>query len=829
MFRKIKISPTFRRTIIINKRAISKSNNPSSYNYLNTIQTKRQKTESPLNNKSNNNSKRSKLFNASTKVNTTNSNFNDNLYYYPPHKKKFSYLNSLSNEVVLIYEGFNFNKAPSLNRNFSGIRKIIKDNRFNKIKYLDNLFSLSMTKNRIHQSISAKYKDNKITNHLTTTNRLYTRNKSCKEYIIKNRIIKKKNIIKGKITRNINSEIKNNNPYKLITTKETTNTHDKLESNNINNFPTTINQENHKLPELYNTERKNETVIIRRKSNKRNKNFNKSNSFVTKLNTQKFNFEMNDCIFDSYANNIESISSFSKKILHMKIFQGIQKNNLNIILDNNLNKVEKYINHIETNFKKYKKVCQMYEKKHLNYMKFLKIKAIEIDDENKSINSKKINLEFEIDDIIKENIKKQSELEHLIDMRNFLYKVRHKDEQIPNIYSMFYFESKRYLLAKCFLKLFKKNKNTSIIRYLSNIPEGIPDLNKINQSEFLVAQCPPLIINKNNNINLNNEKDKKEIINNKNIFRSDDEFLNIIKFLQDANIALLKESEKIKESIEKYKYMLKNYKSPTQIEFEKNSRKKIETKENELNIVKIKNLELNEEYKYTQEAFSFLDLFYNKNKVSSKKTKIKSVKSTFQDLEYYQKVNYNTIIKKSKHSGLIFFRKLLKYYLSLIKLNAFKSIYDKTHPDYLEDIINFSKYAEQNPDYSYFINRYILKILKLYEYVCNHIYKKYRADKLDTNNLIFINKGLNIISGIRKSDNAKALRKLMEEKRYDVKIKLIEKWKMPPKYIGKKNYIETYCRDLVKAKNKEKSSKKKKTVITQNNKDNDLKDFLYFL
>ena len=805
---------------------MSKSHNPSSYKNINTIQSKREKTESPLKHHSNNISKRPKILNASTKVNTTNSNFNDNLYYYPPHKKSFSYLNRLSNEVVLIYEGFNFNKAPSLNRNFSGIRKIIKHNRTNTIKYLDNLFSLSIAKKRIPQSISAKYKENKITSNFTTTYRLYSRNKSCREFITNNRIIKKKNIKSGKITRNVNSEIKNNNPYKLITTKETTNTHDKLESNNNNNFPTTIVQENNKLPELFNSERKNETVIIRRKSNKINNNFNKSNSFIAKSNTQKFNFNINDCIFYSNANNIENLTSFNKKIMHMKIFQGIQKNNLNNILHNNFNKVEEYIKHIETNFEKYKKICQIYEKKHLSYLQFLKEKAIEIDEENIALYSKKVNLEFEIDDIIKENIKKQNELEHLIDMRNFLYKVRHKDEQIPNIYSTFYFESKRYLLAKCFIKLFPKINNTSIIRYLSNIPEGIPDLNSINQTEFYVAQCPPLIINKNN---LNKENEKVENKSNKNIFRSDDEFLNIIRFLQDTNIALLKESQKIKELIEKYKDMLKHFKSPTQIEFEENYKKKLKKKENKLNEAKLKNLELIEEYKYTHEAFSYRDLFY-KSKVSTKKeNKIKNIKSTFQDLDYYQTVNYNALIKKAKHSGLIFFRKLLKYYLSLIKLNEFISIYDKTHPDYLDDIIKFSLNAEKNPEYSYFINRYILKILELYEYACNHIYQIYLADKLDKNNLIFIKKGLDIISHIRKSDNAKSLRNIIEKKKYDAKIKLIEKWKMPYKYVGKKNYIGNYCRDLVKAKNRQKSSKKMKTVKTQVNKDDDLKEFLFYI
>ena len=615
-------------------------------------------------------------------------------------------------------------------------------------------------------------------------------------------------------------------PHKLITTEKTINTRDKLESINNNNYPVTTNQENNKLPEFLNSEKNNKIGIIRRTKSKYIKNF-KSNSFIINLNTQKFNFDINDCIFDSDNINIDNVFSFTKKVLQMKIFQGIQKNNLDFFLDKNFDKVKKYINHVETNFEKFKNICKIYVYKHLKYLKFLKKKVIEINEENILLNKKKVNLGFEIDDIINKNIKKQNELEKLINLRNFIYKVRHRDEQIPNIYSTFYYESKRYLLAKLFIKLFPNINHISVIKYLSNIPKDIPDLNTINKSEFYVEQCPPLIRNKNNNsVNLNNENNKIEDINNKNIFHSHYEFISVMKFLERQNLELLKENEKIKELIEKNKNKLKNSKSPLLIEFEENNKRKIEMKEKELNMAKTKNLKLIEEYKYFNEAFSNRDLFYN-NKVS---TKIgNEIKSTFQDLEYYQTINYNTLIKKAKYSGLIFFRKLLKYYLTLIKLKENLTIYKETHPDYLKVIVNFSKNAEQNPRYSYFINRYILKILQLYEYVCNYIYKKYQLDKLDKKNLVIINKELDIISYIKKADNIRGIRKSIEKKRYESFIKLIEKWKMPPKYIGKKNYIGTYCRDLVKGKNKKKLFKKRKTVKTQVKNDNDFEDFLCYI
>ena len=151
----INVSPTVRKPISLNKRAINKIYSPSSFTYINSTQSKRQTSESPHNKLSKNMSKKSKIFNISTKNNTSNnSNFYENLYYYPPHKKTFSYLSNLSSEVNLIYSDFNFNKAPSLRQNFSGIKKIIQDKRSDKLKYLDNLFSMSIYGNKLSHSIS---------------------------------------------------------------------------------------------------------------------------------------------------------------------------------------------------------------------------------------------------------------------------------------------------------------------------------------------------------------------------------------------------------------------------------------------------------------------------------------------------------------------------------------------------------------------------------------------------------------------------------------------------------------------------------------------------
>ena len=197
-------------------------------------------------------------------------------------------------------------------------------------------------------------------------------------------------------------------------------------------------------------------------------------------------------------------------------------------------------------------------------------------------------------------------------------------------------------------------------------------------------------------------------------------------------------------------------------------------------------------------------------------------------MAYFQTINYNILIKKAKYPGLTFFRKLLKYYLSLIKLYSNELIYSKTHPEYLEDIISFSINAENNPKFTYFLNRYILKLLELYEYIYDYTYKKNQLYKLEEKNLIVMKKQKVIISDKRKLDNARAIRKFIDKKRFDNDKLLIEKWKVPAKYVGRRNYIGNYCGDLIRAKSKEIIIQKRKIVTKKYSLDDELEEFIEY-
>ena len=85
-----------------------------------------------------------------------------------------------------------------------------------------------------------------------------------------------------------------------------------------------------------------------------------------------------------------------------------------------------------------------------------------------------------------------------------------------------------------------------------------------------------------------------------------------------------------------------------------------------------------------------------------------------------------------------------------------------------------------------------------------------------------------IISEKRKLDNMRTLRKLIEKKRLDNQKLIIEKWKRPPKFNEKRNYIGNYIKKLVRAKSNEILLIKKKIAESKKDKDTDVKDLILY-
>ena len=283
--------------------------------------------------------KKSKILNNSTYNNSINSsNFYEKLYYYPPHKKKYSYANSISTDKCFLYSDFNVNKAPSLGQNRTDIRNMIKKRKKNKTRYLNNLFFNSIIGNKDSQTNQDDNNESSKKEIEFLSYNLYSRNKparnnSCIEF--KKAVFKDKDELfsnKNMFTKShknsnlnlyriTNSGCMSTTTYKTINTNKLTdkskdiikynlNSSSKvLSESKINNiFSNTIKDFSY-LPNISYQKKfvSNETPSLSRSIIK-----NKS-SFLTNLNTEKMDFMINDCIFESKL-GIKKLNEFELKI-----------------------------------------------------------------------------------------------------------------------------------------------------------------------------------------------------------------------------------------------------------------------------------------------------------------------------------------------------------------------------------------------------------------------------------------------------------------------------------------------------------------------------------
>ena len=330
-------------------------------------------------------------------ISTNNSNLYENLYYYPEHNSKYSYSNNISSEVSLLYNDFNFNKAPSLSQNRSAIRNIIKTNKKHKIHYLNNLFCSSMCRNKLNNSNSV---DDFFNGGLFMNKNLkQERNNSCIEFVPNKRkkyfnsflfhsIANMKKISNKNLSnRNMSSGFISTG-YKTIDTS-------KCNSKKI------MSKDSLHLP-MISSKLNNKTVFSSRKNNKEKEkhndinisndnictyntifNDNSKSQFLTNLNTQKIRFALNECIFHSRNQKIK-LNEFVLKMLQIKIFQGVQKARINTIFNREVCEAQKYIKKIEKIYEKSSVIYKKYNHDFIEYMSFLNEMIIKYNRELKS-------------------------------------------------------------------------------------------------------------------------------------------------------------------------------------------------------------------------------------------------------------------------------------------------------------------------------------------------------------------------------------------------------------------------------------------------------------
>ena len=446
----------------------------------------------------------------------------------------------------------------------------------------------------------------------------------------------------------------------------------------------------------------------------------------------------------------------------------------------------------------YNKIWEKYIYKINRYIKFLLETKNKMEIDLELIIKQKREIQNIIEKLLIVNVKKQNELENLVNLRNFILQVKlGLKKQPPYFKELLNKDSRKIELGNCIKDINVATKNTVVIKFL----DSLASLNRINKSDLSKTitkrrmnkknslknkkgfySLPSLIIEKyifNENL-LNENKNiyipkKGEVI-----FESINQFLEIFQNLEEKNLYLL-------NTINEAKFYFEINKQ----EYDKICLKK----RNSENISDINDKE--KELKKIKERFKILENDYNsvkhleinKNNNFKKKYEQKSITTSFTDFNYFKQMNYLNLIKQYKYPGILLletFVKNIKNFISFkYKDYDMNKIYEIESELKLKKIFNLNKdsFDEYNKN---MINDYILKLIKIYDYICQYVRNKHILYKSNNKNKIFMDKKREELINMRKIDNNREIKILLEDKRQNNIKKIINKWNAPLKKTKRK-------------------------------------------
>ena len=696
-----------------------------------------------------------------------------------------TFLNKLKKEY---YSGIRINKAPNLYSNKMAINKIIRKKRFEKMTDYDNFYNnIKISHSKLFKN-NSQYISDTTSRNLVNTNYKYSLNRSCDD---------------------IPSD-ENKTKYKKIKNETENNNYD--EKNITDNFPNIVNNnEKNKIKEStiiegeQITENKeileNNSIMMTLLPYIQNSNNNlTNNNFYTKdmLKENKeeiklYNFatqKMRTYLFEAIDTKTKNVSQFTdleKKIIKLKLFQKIHDINLKKILKSEKFNIDKKYNYLLDLNKKYNNNWSKYRKTINLYLHFLFDKQNEMQVELEILNKKKRANENEIEKLMIQAVKRQKDLEDLVKIRNFLLQVKQRKMIQPPYYApLLHRDSRKIELGNILLKSTVGTKNSSVIKFL----DSFSILNLVQLYEIHPSNSTIKLIRKkmNNNFILPKEfrekyvyeehllKDKNNYIPKKGeqIFDNEDQFLIIFQNLERKNLLLLQRNNDIKTATANIKreydsiYIDEEDDKQSQIYLD------IIEKKEKLNKLIEKNKFLEERYN------SVTSVEFNDNNNYTKKLVQQQQNSSFVDLNFFKMLNYLKLLSNYKYHGTLLLEKLISIIKSFISSKYgdynIEKCYKMVGMVDLENIFKMNKktFNEKN---KFMVYDYILKLIKLYDDICQYV--KYNQVMYESNkkNKIYMRKKIEEVQNARKIKNAREIRKLLEDKRERTIEIILDKWK----------------------------------------------------
>ena len=518
------------------------------------------------------------------------------------------------------------------------------------------------------------------------------------------------------------------------------------------------------------------------------------------IEVSRMSLKLNEMVFDYELDLYQNLAEFAQLIGKFKTFKEFQIIRLEEMSKHDIKGLEKRINLLQKNLKKVNKIYFVYFREMQDYMAFLKNKKLSLINDSETENNKRFNLYFEIEKLITENITKQRELERLILIKNFLIQVKFYLLKQPNYFDKILKEvSHKYDLGKLILNLKIGLQSQTIVKFMESIPE-IKEENDKLQNNIMSFKTSRLLSKANTNINVitnkispkknykkysqiygmksksnnnklnnnvnknNNEKIDKEIVKlmrqqNKTVFNSPGEFLDLIRDHENKNLRLIQEYNYIKNYINKLK---REFEDMSKYNFIEEIENEINNKKALLKVLKEQNSSLIERYNY----FNNID---NNLLDNNLKKKIKDVKKgAIVDLNTLKYITYNKLIESYNKKGMYLLEKLLgmikKFFNSQYDDYDINRGYELIGKNELNRILQLNHKSLKNVSIVS-INEYTIRLLNLYENICEFV--KYKDDIYNSieKNKYLIRTKKEEFQLQRKMNNAKNLRRLEDEKR----------------------------------------------------------------
>lgn len=728
------------------------------------------------------------------------------------------------------------------------INKIIRRKKIEKLLYYENFYNILKSQDIFQNKNKIKLTEEQFntTNIFNAHSKLDSfRSNSISNFFSDMKIYKKRNLSKtdffsevkfeeNMIKKNfMNNTIAISNKEKKKNSTSFTDNEKLTEKKNSRIFGSNITNNTNSTPVLMTvlpliaTKYKHKNIyanITQRSENnieKENEDFKLNNFSIKKLN----NFILES--FEDKYKTVKELTKFEIKMFHLKYFQYLNKNKLEIILSSDKYNIDKIINRLIKLNKKYNDIWSDYRLKINLYLHFLFDKKNDMEtDLGIILHQKKMN-EKAIEKLMIQSVKKQKDLEHLVETRNFLLQVKLKMiSQPPYFTTLLHRDSLKIELGNLILNSTVGTKNSSVIKFLDSFSIlNLAQLYEIHPSNSLLKYFKKKMGGRKikefrekyilQEDLLKNDDNSKYIPKKGEIFfENPDKFLDILRSLESKNLYLLQRNDGIKKITSKFKEEYENNLLLLDADDKSELNEEISYRERLL-------LKEKERYKYLQEKLnSVSNEELVDNNLYTKKLIHAKANSSFLELNFFKMINYIKILEGYKHYGVLLLEKLITIVKSFIDLKygdyTLNRCYMFISEMELNYILKLSKksFNERN---KFKVYDYILELLKLYFDIVEYVKRKQKIYEEDESNKNFMRKRREEVQTMRKISNAKEIRELLEERRERTIDKIIEKWNKPVNKAIKKvdEKMAARMRDTIRSKSIE-NSEFSKTKRLQN-------------